>query len=176
MLSPTMNTNGLNFWGVSWILRWRLQFISCCIRGSIILMWLIPFMFEDVLSILIKCFVSSRCAWKSLSICISFTLLFCLANFVKWWLLFYWMGFGVMDIEVSQGSSFFSEILWSFRLSHGLQLCIHRSCVWAVFQWHFLFSSLKKPFLSDEIWLWRLQRSSSRCPFSFVSSGSCCLL
>ena len=104
-----MNTNGLDFWGVSWVLRWRLQFISYFIRGSVILMWLIPFMFEDVLSILIKCFVSSRCAWKSLSICISFTLLFCLANFVKWWLLFYWMGFGVMDIEVSQGSSFFQK-------------------------------------------------------------------
>ena len=72
-------------------------------------------------SVLIKCILSCGCAWITLSIGIPFTLLFCLANFVNWHSLSDWMGFEEVDIQVSV-FSFFSEILLSFGLSHGLLL------------------------------------------------------
>ena len=121
MLSSIMNTDCSDFWSfVGFEIGSGLSFFM---RMSIIVMtWLISFIFEDVTSVLTKCIVSSGYTWKTLSICISFALLFCFANFLDWQFLFYWIRFGVMDIEVSWHSSFFSEILFSFGLSHELLL------------------------------------------------------
>ena len=111
----------------------------------------------------------------TLSACTSFTLLFCFANFVNWQLLSDLMGFEVVNIQVSRRSSFISEMLSIFELSHGLLLEFRLSSVLMTLFFSFT-SSLKKPIslLNEEIWLWRLRRSWSRCPFSFVSLGSCC--
>ena len=89
---------------------------------SIFITWLISFIFEDVTFVLVKCVLSSGCAWITLSVCISFALLFGFANFVNWRLLSDWMGLGVMDIQVSRRSSFLSKILLTFGRSHGLLL------------------------------------------------------
>ena len=171
MLSPTMNTNVLDFWGT--VGFWDLG------GGLSLTFFLISFIFHDVTPGLVKCVVSSGSASITLSTCTSFTLLFCFANFVNWWLLSDWMEFEVVNIQVSRCSSFTSEMLSSFGVSHGL-LLLHsqefRSSSVLMTLFFSFTSSLKKPIslLSEEIWLWRLRRSSSRCPFSFVSLGICC--
>ena len=128
------------------------------------------FIFEDVTPVLVECVVSFGSASITLSTCTSFTLLLCFANFINWLSLSYWMGFEIVDIQVSRRSSFISEMLSSFGLSHGL-LPLHsqKFRLSSVLMTLFLSftSSLKKPIslLSEEIWLWRRQRNSSRCPF-----------
>ena len=72
--------------------------------------------FEDVTSVLVILVVSSGCALIALSICTSFTLLFCFTNFVNWRLLSDWMEFEVVDIQVLRRYLLFSEILLSFGL------------------------------------------------------------
>ena len=125
-------------------------------RFSLFIVWHILFIFEDVTPVLVKCVVSSGCARMTLSTCTSFTLLFCFANFVNWRLLSDWMGFEVGDIQVSRRSSFISEMLSSFGLSHGL-LPLHsqKFRLSSVLMTLFLSftSSLKKPIslLSEEI-------------------------
>ena len=148
-------------------------------RLSLFITSIILFIFDDVTSLLVKCVVSSGCAWIILSICISFTLLFSLANFVNWGSLSDRTEFEVVDIQGSRRSSFFSEMLSSFGLSHELPLLHSQESRLSSVLMTLLFSftsSLKKPIslLSEEIWLWRLRKISWRCPFSFVSLGSCC--
>ena len=127
---------------------------------------------------LVKCVVSSGSAWITLSICISFTLLFCFDNFVNWHSLSSWIGFEVVNILVSQRSSFFFRNVVEFRTftwtTFAFTGVLSEQCSNDIF---FSFpSSLKRPIspVREEIWLWRLQRSYSRCPFSFVSLRSCC--
>ena len=182
MLSPTMNTDVLDFWGLVefWDGGCGLSLSLSGGQFSLFIIWLtFVFVFEDVTPVFVKCVVSSGSAWISLSTCTSFTLLFCFANFANWSSLSDWMGFEVVDIQVSRRSSFISETLSSFGLSHGL-LPLHSqefrlSSVLMTLFFSFTYS-LKKPIslLSEEIWLWSLRRNSSRCPFSFVSLGSCC--
>ena len=114
---PSEEHQCFRFWGVSWILRWWWWFIFSLTVGqfSLFITWLISFIFEDVTSVLIKCVFSSGCAWTTLSICISFTLLFCFANFVNWRSLSDWMGFEVVHIQVSRGSSFFFRNVVEFQ-------------------------------------------------------------
>ena len=140
---------------------------------STFLIMLSPTMNTDVLDF------SSGSGWITLSTCTSFTLILCLANFVNWRSLSDWMRFEVVDIQVSRRSSFISEMLSSFGLSHRL-LPLHSqefrlSSVLMTLFFSFT-SSLKKSISlsSEEIWFWRLRRKSSRCYFSFVSLGSCC--
>ena len=148
-------------------------------RFSLFVMWLTSFIFEDITPVLVKCVVSSGSTWIALSTFTSFALLLGFANFVNWCSLSDWMGFEVVDIQVSRRSSFIPEIVSSFGLSHGLLLLhSHEFRLGSVLMiLIFSFSSfLKKPIslLIQEIWLWRLRRSLSSCPFSFVSLGSCC--
>ena len=178
MLSPTMNTDVLKFLGLVgfWDVGGSLSLSLYEDRLSLFITWLILFIFENVTSVLVKCVVSSRCARMTLSICISFTLLFCFSNFVNWRWFSEWMAFEAVHIQVSWRSSFFSEMLSSFGLSnflHSQELRLS-SVIMIIFSFS---PSLKKSlwFLSEEIWLCRLQRSSSKCLFSFVWLGSCCL-
>ena len=124
MLSPTINTDVLDFWGLVgfWDGGGGLSLSLSGGRFSLFIIWLTSFIFEDVTPVLVKCVVSSGSASITLSIYVSFTLLFCFANFVNWRSLSGWMGFEVADIQVSQRSSFTSEMLSSFGLSHGLLL------------------------------------------------------
>ena len=125
MLSPTMNTNVLDFWGT--VGFWDLG------GGLSLTFFLISFIFHDVTPGLVKCVVSSGSASITLSTCTSFTLLFCFANFVNWRSLSDWMGYEVMELQVSRRSSFISEMLSSFRLSHGLLLLhSHEFCLSSV--------------------------------------------
>ena len=128
ILSPRINTDVLDFVGL--VRFWDVGgglFISLsgCPFASLVT-WLMSFIFEDVTSVLVKCVLSSGCAWITLSICVSFTLPFCLANFVICRSVFDSVGFEVVDIQVLQRSSYFSEMLPSFRLSHGLPILYSR--------------------------------------------------
>ena len=90
-LSQTMNTNGLDFWGLvgfEMLVRW---FVSFFIRGSIF--------FIHYMAHLVHIWGCNFCIgqmryyiWITLSIC--FALLFSFGNFVNWWLSSDWMGFG----------------------------------------------------------------------------------
>ena len=82
---------------------------------SLFITRLMLFIFEDVNYVLVKRFVLFGCTWITLSICISFILLFCFANFVNWPSLLDWMRFEAVDIQVPR-NSFFLEVLLSFRL------------------------------------------------------------
>ena len=158
--------------------------LSFFIRGLIILIHDMAHLIHNCeRNLLVKCVVSSGMCFKNPINLSIFCSAFFFANFVNWRLWSDWMGFGVMGIQVSQLSSFFffSEILSRFGLSHGL-LLLHSpelrlsSVLMALF---FPFnSSLKKSIslLSEEVWLWRLRKSSSRCPFSFASLASCCFI
>ena len=150
------------FLGVSWVLRWWWWFISFFIRGSIFLIYYMAHLIYiwgcNSCVGQVRCFI-----W----ICLNNTLFLCFDNFVNWRSLSDWMGFEVVDIQVSRRSSFISKMFSSFGLSHGL-LPLHSqefrlsSALMTLF---FSFTSyLKKSILllSEEIWLWRLQRSSSR--------------
>ena len=110
MLSQTMNTDVLDFGGLAgfWDSVDGLSFSLSVPQFSLFITWLISFIFEDVTSVLVKCVFSSGCTWITLSICISFTLLFCFANFVNWHSLTDWIGFEVMGIQVLR-RSFFQE-------------------------------------------------------------------
>ena len=121
MLFPTMSTDVLDFWGLVEFLDdgGGLSLSLSGGRFSSFTTWLISLIFEDVTSVLVKCVLSSGHALITLSTCISFTLLFCPANFVNWLSLSDLMGFEVVDRQVSQRSSFLSEM---FGLSHGLLL------------------------------------------------------
>ena len=92
--------------------------LSFFIRGSIFFIHYMAHLiyFEDVTSVLVILVVSSGCALIALSICTSFTLLFCFTNFVNWRLLSDWMEFEVVDIQVLRRYLLFSEILLSFGL------------------------------------------------------------
>ena len=108
--------------------------LSFLIRGSIFFIHYMAHLiyFEDVTSVLVILVVSSECAWIALSICTSFTLLFCFTNFVNWRLLSDWMEFEVVDIQVLR-RYFFQQFCWVSGFNIGCYFCIHRSCVWAVF-------------------------------------------
>ena len=102
------------FLGVSWVLRWWWWFISFFIRGSIFLIYYMAHVIYiwGLTLVLVKCVVSSGSAWITLSTCTSFTLLLCFANFVNWR--------SLVDIQVSQRSSFIRKMFSSFGFSHGL--------------------------------------------------------
>ena len=89
MLSPTLNIDGLGFWRLVgfWYGGGGLSLSLSGGWFALFITWLISFIFEDVTSSLVKCVVSSGCCWITLSICISFGLLFRFANFVSWQLL-----------------------------------------------------------------------------------------
>ena len=124
MLSPTMNNDVLDFWGLVgfWNGGGGLSLSLSGGQFSLFIIWLTSFIFEDVTPVLVKCVVSSGSAWITLSIYTSFTLLLFFANFVNWRLLSDWLGFEVVGIQVLRRSSFISEMLSSFGLSHGLLL------------------------------------------------------
>ena len=175
-----MNTDVLDFWGLVefWDGGGGLSLSLSWGQFSLFIIWFTSSIFEDVTPVLVKCVISSGTSWITLSTCTSFTLLLYFANFVNWRSLSDWMGFEVVDIQASQRSSFISEMWPSFGRSHGL-LPLHSqefrlSSALMTLLFSFTFS-LKKPIslLSEEIWLWRLGSSSSRCPFSFVSLESC---
>ena len=130
----------IDFWRLVgfWDSGGGLSFFLSGGRLSLFITWLILFRFEDVTSLLIKCVVSSRCAWlfNSLSICICFTLLFCFANFVNWRSLSDWMEFDVVDIQIWRRSSFFFQKCC--RASDFYMNCYFWA-VWAVFWWHCFF-------------------------------------
>ena len=123
MLSPTMNTDGLDFcglvgfWdgGVGLSLTLSGGQFSLFVKAHLVYIWGCNFCIGQIL-------VLSWCPWIKLSMHTFFALLFCFASFVNWQLLFEWMGFGVIDIQVSDVLHFFLEILPSFGLSHGLLL------------------------------------------------------
>ena len=142
MLSPTMNTDVLDFWGLVgfWDGGGGLSLSLSGGRFSLFIIWLTSFIFEDVTPVLVKCVVSSGSAWITLSTCTSFALLLCFANFVNWR--------SLVDIQVSRSSSFISEMFSSFGFSHGL-LPLHSqefrlSSVLMTLFFSFT-SSLKKP-------------------------------
>ena len=126
-LSQTMNTNGLDFWGLvgfEMLVRW---FVSFFIRGSIF--------FIHYMAHLVHIWGCNFCIgqmryyiWITLSIC--FALLFSFGNFVNWWLSSDWMGFEyTIDNQYTIIATFFIllEILSSFGLSHWL-LVLHPQC------------------------------------------------
>ena len=114
MLSPTMNTDVLDFGGLVgfWDGGGGLSLSLSGGRFSLFIRWLTSFIFEDVTRVLVKCVGSSGSAWITLSTCTSFTLFLCFANFVNWR--------SLVDIQVSRRSSFISEMFSSFGFSHGL--------------------------------------------------------
>ena len=88
--------------------------LSFSLSGSLFFLFitrLMSFIFEDVTYVLVKRFVLFGCAWITLSICISFILLFCFANFVSWSSLLDWMRFEAVDIQVSRNSFFFRNFV-----------------------------------------------------------------
>ena len=143
---------------------------------SLFITWLISFIFKDVTSALVKCVVLSGCAWKTLSIFWSFALLFWFANFVNWRLLSDY--YGIWSNGYTSIATFFRNFVefrtftWTATFAF-TELRLSSVLMTLFFPFT---SSLKKliSLLSEEISLWRLQRSSSRCPFSFMSLGSCC--
>ena len=138
MLSPTMNTDVLDFLGLAGF--WDGGGGLSGGWFSLFIIWLTSFIFENVTPVLVKCVVSSGSAWITLSTCTSFALLLCFANFVNWR--------SLVDIQVSRRSSFISEMFSSFGFSHGL-LPLHSqefrlSSVLMTLFFSFT-SSLKKP-------------------------------
>ena len=69
MLSPTMNNDVLYFWGLVgfWDGGCDLPVFLSEDRFFLFITWLISFVFENATSVLVKCIVSSDCAWVTLS-------------------------------------------------------------------------------------------------------------
>ena len=131
MLSPTINSDVLDFGGY---LGFEMVVVIYLFlyqggRFSLFIIWLISFIFEDVTPVLVKCVVSSGSVSITLSIYISFTLLFCFANFVNWRSLSGWMGFEVVDVQVSQPTSLFQKSCPLSDFHMDCYYCIHRSFV-----------------------------------------------
>ena len=141
MLSPMMNTDVLDFWGLGGF-RDSGGGLSLPLSGywfSLFIIWLTSFMFEDVTPVLVKCVGSSRSAWITLSTCTSFALLLCFTNFANLRSSSDWMGFEVMDIQVSWCSSFILEIFSSFGFSHGLLPLDSQEFRLSSVRWHCFF-------------------------------------
>ena len=105
-------------------------------------------------------------SWIALSICISFILLFCFANFVNWPSLLDWMRFEAVDIQVSRNSFFFRNFVefqtLTWTATFGFIGVVSEQCSKDIV-FPFI-SCLKKQIslLGEEIWLRILQRISSR--------------
>ena len=139
---PNNEHRSFRFLGISWVSRWWWWFNSFFIRGSIFLIHYMAHLiiFHDVTPVLVECVVSSWSAWTTLSTCTSFTVISCFANFVNSLSSSDWMEFEVMELQVSRRSSFISEILPSFGLSHGqLLLHSHDFCLSSVLMTLFFF-------------------------------------
>ena len=82
------------FWGVGWV--WECgSGLALSLSG---VHYMARLVYEAVTSVLAKFVVLSGFAWITLSVCKSFALPFCFANFVNWRLLSDSMELGLMDI------------------------------------------------------------------------------